>query len=105
MMSIKLVCEGRTLIVEADSFTITEENFEVDGFCRQISAHQGALDNCWWVGTAPYVVDSNRVFASAYIMNSTGKTVETISAPVFSHPVSSSQAQTIPSNRSASLSR
>jgi hypothetical protein len=85
MMTLKLVShDGRVRIVEAASFTITEERFEIPGFCRKVSAHDLPIgnDDCWWVGVPPYEIDAYRVFEVAYIMNNSGKTVETIQRPL-----------------------
>jgi len=87
MMTLKLVAEGRARIYEAVSFTITEELFQTGAYyCRKITAHDiigahATLDDCWWVGFPPYDVEDNRVYTSAFIMNTAGKTVEVLSSP------------------------
>jgi hypothetical protein len=85
MMTLKLVSNGgRVRLIEAASFTITEEKFEIPGYCRKICAHDLAIgvDDCWWVGNPPYEVAEYRVFDVAYVMNSHGRTVETLQRPL-----------------------
>lgn len=85
MMTLKLVADsGHVRLIEAASFTITEERFEIPGYCRQISAHDLPIgnDDCWWVGKPPYPVDEYRIYRAAYFMNSNGKTVEILSQPI-----------------------
>lgn len=93
MMTLKLVQDGRTRIYEAASFTVTEERFQIPGYCRKVTAHDlvGADDRCWWIGNPPYEVESLDVYMSAFIMNGNGKTVESLSCPMVGVPYSPSE--------------
>lgn len=87
MMTLKLIDRNsyRTKIYEAAFFTITDECQQQGGYSRQITAHNlvGGEDQCWWIGVPPYMsVDDGRLFHAAYIMNSAGKTVESLSVPL-----------------------
>lgn len=85
MLTIKLATGFRTCIVEAQSFTLLHEH--KDGspgkpyIWTEITIHVAAGgDELFYVGHPPadLNIDPARLFDFAYIMNSNGKTVESV---------------------------
>jgi hypothetical protein len=75
MFTVKLVCGFKTRLLEAESFTLLHES-DKDRNWSELTLHGPVQDFRYDLGDSPHK-DKVECFEQMYIMNSSGKTIET----------------------------